>query len=113
MRKLVSSALAGLALVGTAIGAAAPADARGWHGGGYYHGGYRGWGGGGAVAAGIIGLGVGAALASRPYYGPGYGYGYAPGYYAYGAPYYAGDYCRTDWRWDGWRGRYLPVRYCY
>ncbi|NIJ08844.1 hypothetical protein FHS31_002468 [Sphingomonas vulcanisoli] len=115
MRKFITSALAGLALASSAIGVAAPADAQRFHGGGGYrggwHGGYRGGWGGGAVAAGIIGLGVGAAIASRPYYG---GYkGYAPGYY-YDDPYaYGYGECRTDWRWDGYRGRYFPVRYCY
>jgi hypothetical protein len=109
----------GLALAGVVV-AAAPAEARGYHGGGGgfhgggygYRGGYRGgYYGGGAVAAGIIGLGVGAALASNyGYYGRPYGYYggyYAPGPYAYGY-----GYCHSDWRWDGYRGEYVRVRYC-
>jgi hypothetical protein len=131
MRKLITSAAAGLALAGTAIGAAAPADAQRWHGGrGGYGRGYGGFGGygrgygygwhrggsGAAVAAGILGLGVGAALASnRGYYGGGY-YGYAPVYgYGYAPPpppYAYGGYCRSDWQWDGYRGRYVRVRFC-
>ena len=117
MRKLLTSAAASLALAGTALGIAAPADAQRGRGG--YHGGYYGYhrGGGGAVVAGILGLGIGAAIASDRR-GYGYGYSYAPGYYGYDAGYYApppyayGGYCRSDWRWDGYRDRYVRVRYC-
>ena len=122
MRKIWTSAAAGLALVGTAVTVATPADAQRWRGGGRYHGGWhRGGGSGAAVAAGILGLGVGAAIASsnRGYYAhPGY-YGYGapvyyggPGYYAPPPPYAYGYGCRSDWRWDGWRGRYVRVRWC-
>lgn len=115
MRHALTATAAALALVGTSLAAAAPAEARDWHGGwhGGYHGGYhdhyyRGGGAGWAVGAGLLGLAAGAALASPRYYdGPAY---YAPpppppGYYGYG-------YCHTEWRWDGYRGNYVPVRYC-
>lgn len=128
MGKIFTATAATLALVGTTLAAAAPADAQRWRGGGY-HGGYRGGGhyyrGGNrtgvAIGAGILGLAAGAAIASsnRGYYGGGgyYGgpayYDYGPGYYAPPPPvYYAPRYCRNDWRWDGWAGRYVRVRYC-
>lgn len=115
MRKLLAATAAVLALGGVTLGAAAPADARyhgGWRGG--YHGHYYRHGGGGtAVAAGILGLAAGAAIASS---NRGYGYyDYGPTYYAPPPPpsyYYGGPYCTTDWRWDGWARRYVPVRYC-
>lgn len=133
MRKALTATAAILALAGTTLGAAAPAEARrGYNGGGHYGGGYyggRGYGGrgyyggrgGAAIGAGILGLAVGAAIASnRGYgYGGGYGgggyYGGAPAYYApppapYG--YYDGGYCHADWRWDGYRGRYVRVEFC-
>lgn len=124
MRKILTASVAAVALAATSLGAAAPAEAQRWHGGGGYHGGYRGHyrggGAGWAVGAGILGLAAGAALASnRGYYGyaPGYyapAYGYAPGYYAPPPGYYYGGrgYCRSDWRWDGWAHRYVRVRYC-
>ena len=119
MRKALTGTAAALAIVATGLAAVAPADAQRYRGG-HYHGGYgyrgygyRGGGAGLAVGAGLLGLAAGAAIASdRGYYGRGY-YG-APGYYA--PPPYAYGYapaCRTDWRWDGYRGRYFPVRYCY
>ena len=132
MQKFLATAATALALVGTMVGAAAPANAQRFRGGYGFHGGhgygyrgygyrgygYRGYGSGAAVAAGIIGLGVGAAIASNRGYG--YGYGYAPpAYYDYGPAYYAPPpyayapgYCRSDWRWDGYRGRYVRVRFC-
>lgn len=101
MRKFLTTAATALALAGTVVAVAAPADAQRWRGGygGHYGGGYyrHGGGSGAAVAAGILGLGVGAAIASsnrgyydRPYYyarpyprgyyyaPPAYGYYYAP-----------------------------------
>ena len=74
-------AITALSVVG--LLAAAPAQARDWHGrgGGGWHGGYhRGGGAGPAIAAGLIGLGVGAAIASSAAPPPAY-YGPAPGYY--------------------------------
>ena len=103
--KLVSAlAAAGLTLALSAQSA----DAQ------YYH---RRGPSGGAVAAGVIGgLAVGAlaaGAASRPYYGPAYGYGYP----AYGAaPVYVepGPVCYFE-REDVWNGYgYVPrrVRVC-
>jgi hypothetical protein len=97
MRKFLTATTAALALAGTLVAAAAPADAQRWRGGyrGHY---YRGGGSGAAVAAGILGLGIGAAIASDRYdrydrYDRGYyrapGYYYAPpayGYYYYAPP---------------------------
>jgi hypothetical protein len=124
MGKIFTVSAATLALVGTTIAAAAPADAQRWRGRGYYGGGYRGHYHGNrtgvAIGAGILGLAAGAAIASNrggyyggpAYYGGGY-YDYGPGYYAPPPPaYYAPRYCRSDWRWDGWAGRYVRVRYC-
>lgn len=123
MGKIFTASAATLALVATTLAAAAPANAQRWRGGGY-HGGYRGhyYHGnrtGVAIGAGILGLAAGAAIASNRGYGGGYYYGgpayydYGPGYYAPPPPvYYAPRYCRSDWRWDGWAGRYVRVRYC-
>ena len=119
MRKLLTASAAALALAGVTIGAAAPAEAR-YYGRGYY--GHRGGHSGAILGAGILGLAAGAAIASNHprYYSPGY-YGYgAPVYYAPPPPppvYYDGYYdrgpiCRSDWRWDGYIGRYVRVRYC-
>ena len=129
MRKALTATAAAVALAGTVIGAAAPAEARhyGGYGRGYY--GYHHGGGrtGLAIGAGILGLAAGAAIASdhrsygRGYYGGGYGGGYYGGGYYDGPAYYAppppppyayGGYCRSDWSWDGYRGRYVRVRYC-
>jgi hypothetical protein len=127
MGKILTASAAGLALAGTLVAAASPADAQRWRGGrGGYHGRYHGGRTGVAIGAGILGLAAGAAIASnRGYYGgggygyaPGYyrsGYGYAPGYYGgygYAPGYYAGPYCRSGWRWDGWARAYVRVRYC-
>ena len=67
--------------------AAAPAQARHWHGSWHHHG---GWHHGGAWGAGIAGFAAGAllggALASQPYYyygGPAYAYEPAPPDVAY------------------------------
>nr|WP_244469147.1 MULTISPECIES: hypothetical protein [Afipia] len=88
-----------------------PADARGWHHGGFGHGGF-GWGPG-------IGFGlVAGALAAGAYgaYGPyGYGYGYepvydgyyAPAYYGYAPAYYGGPYAYYP------RHRYYRRHYYY
>jgi len=79
MRKAALMAVA-VASIGT-VAMMSPAEARGWH-----HGGY-GWGPG-------IGFGLAAgALAAGAYgaYGP-YGYGYGPAYYGYGPAYYGGPY---------------------
>ncbi len=73
--KMAGAAFAALALVGTTLVAATPAEARWW---GHRHG---WWGPGAGFAAGAL---IGGALAARPYYdGPGYYYG--PGPYAYEA----------------------------
>jgi len=73
-------AAAALAVTMAAAPALSEAQGRGghWHGGGYhggYHGyhGYRGGGWGWGPVFGLA-LGVDLALASRPYYGSGYGY---------------------------------------
>ena len=122
MRKLITGTAAALALAATTLGAVAPAEAQ-WRGGGYrghYGGHYGGYGGhyyrggrtGAAVGAGILGLAVGAALASS---GPRGGYYYqpAPRYYAPPPPpVYGYGYCHTEYRWDGYRGGYVPVRFC-
>jgi hypothetical protein len=78
MGKIFTASAAGLALIGTTIAAAAPADAQRWRGGGGYHGGYRGGGHyyrgnrtGVAIGAGILGLAAGAAIASNRGYGGG------------------------------------------
>jgi hypothetical protein len=125
MRKLLTASAAALALMGVTIGAAAPAEARYWGGPGYYGRGYYGHHGGGRTAAilgaGVLGLAAGAAIASNHprYYAPSY-YG-GPVYYAPPPPpppvYYDGYYargpvCRSDWRWDGYVGQYVRVRYC-
>src|SRR4051812_3709245 len=111
MRKLITGTAAALALAATTIGAAAPAQAqwrggyyRGYHGGHYYR--YHGDRTGAAVGAGILGLAVGAALASS---GPrGYYHEPAPRYYyAPPPPPSYVEYCRTDWRWDGYRRGYV------
>ena len=98
MRKIIKTAVAAALLTAGTIGATAPAEARGWHGGGYhggygYHGGHyghRGYGTGAAVGLGLLGLGVGAAIASDRYYDSGY-YAAPPayGYYAPPPAYYA------------------------
>lgn len=76
MRVVTALAVAGLL-------AAAPAQARDWHGRDDYHGGYhhRRGGAGAAIAAGLIGLGIGAAIASRGYAPPPAYYGPPAGYY--------------------------------
>jgi hypothetical protein len=108
MKRFFTTAIAALALGGTAL-AAVPAEARpgGWGGGHSFHGGGHGWnghggyrGGGGyrgyrggygrgyygygygpgvAIGAGVLGLAVGSALASDRY-NDGY-YGAPEGYY--------------------------------
>jgi hypothetical protein len=132
MRKVLTAALAAATLVGTSIGAGAPANAQGWHGGHWHGGGWQGghWHGGGygwglPLAAGLAGLAVGAALA--PGYYPAYGYGYYPapaygysgypaygypsGYPAYGYPGYAT--CGGRWVWDPYAHRNVWVGQTY
>ena len=118
MRKVLTAGIAALTLGGAVAGAAAPANAEGWHGGYYGHGGWHHDNGAGiAVAAGILGLAAGAAIASdhpryyydRPYYDDGY---YSPGYgYGYG---YGYSTCISHRRiWDPYIGGYVirSVRY--
>ncbi|GAA3855441.1 hypothetical protein AFIC_002100 [[Pseudomonas] carboxydohydrogena] len=76
MRKAALMAVA-VASIGT-VAMMSPAEARGWH-----HGGY-GWGPG-------IGFGLAAGALAAGAYGP-YGYGYGPAYYGYGPGYYGGPY---------------------
>jgi hypothetical protein len=124
MRKFAKVAMAGALTAATLGGMAAPAEAH--------------IGAGGAIIAGLAGLGIGAAIASdhpHRYYGGGYGGGYAPspvdygyapppppppgplGYYAPPPPpsygYEEVRECRVSQRWDGWQGRYVPVRRCW
>src|SRR4051794_30560986 len=99
MRKVLTAALAAITLGGAVAATAAPAQAQGYHHGGW-GGGYRGgWYGGHhhndvagpAIAAGVVGLALGAALASNSNHYASPRYGYAPGYYDYGyAPSYYG-----------------------
>lgn len=123
MRKIITAAVAALTLGGAMVATTAPAEARpyghggyyhggGYHGGGYYHGGGRyygrGVGPGVAIAAGVAGLAVGAALAGpRGYYGGGYGYpGYAYPAYGYGYQTCIGQH----WVWDPYYGRNVLVQ---
>ena len=88
----------------------ATADARDYHGGYGYRGGWdhHGGNGGAALVAGIAGLAIGAAIAEsgHPHYRGGYAYGY--GYPAYG---YGGyGVCETrHWTWDPYIGRRVLV----
>src|SRR3954452_16575847 len=104
MRKVLTAALAAIILGGAVAATAAPAQAQGYHHGGWagnrggwggYRGGYGGycWDGGHrhhndvagpAIAAGVVGLALGAALASNSNHYNHPRYGYAPGYYDYG-----------------------------
>jgi len=110
MRSLITGTATGLALAATTLMAAAPAQAD-WHGGGrYYRGGhYHGGNAAAALGAGIAGLAIGAAIASP---GPRYYYGPGPAYYAPPPPPAYYGYCHTEYRWDGYRGGYVPVRFC-
>jgi hypothetical protein len=121
MRKWIKGIGLAAALGATAIGAAAPADARPWGWGGRHYGHYyRGGGGdaGLAIGAGILGLAAGAAIASsagpRGYYGGGgyyEDYGYAP---PPPPPAYSYEQvCRTYNRWDPYYGGYTSYRRCY
>src|SRR5581483_12513031 len=92
MKKMITAAAAGLAVLAAPLAASAAP----WH----EHGGY-GWRGhsdnvGPAIAAGIFGLAIGAALASSNHH-PYYGYADHP-YYGYG------ERCgwRTERYVDGW-----------
>jgi len=115
MRKTLTAAMAAITLGGAITAAAAPAEARdghrggyGGYGGHYYRGGH--YDNGAAVAAGVVGLALGAALASnshsyyydRPYYRSGY-------YDSYYAPAYR--ICESErWVWDPYIHRRVPVR---
>jgi len=75
------------AVLGAALLASAPANARWWH--------HHGWGWGGPAAGFAAGAVIGSALAAPYYYGPP-AYAYAPG-----PPPYAGDpeaYCESRFR---------------
>jgi hypothetical protein len=82
MRKMITTAAAGLALAGGMLATATPAEARRY----YSH---RGGGNDAAIAvgAGLLGLAAGAAIASRPSYGYDY-YDAGPDYYAPPPVYY-------------------------
>lgn len=107
IRKMLTSAVAALALTAT-VGASVTPAAADWRGhrGGYhggYHGGYRG-GNGGAIAAGVIGalalgaLAAGSARSSTNYYAPAY------------EPVYGGDCYRENQPvHDRW-GRFVGYR---
>ncbi|MGA0532096.1 hypothetical protein [Hansschlegelia sp. KR7-227] len=93
-RKIVPAALCALLVAGAAL----PASAEPFHGGGWGHGGsgwdhhgwgHRGWGAGGALAIGGLGLATGALIADaydRPgvYVGPSCGETVRTHYDAYG-----------------------------
>lgn len=82
--KVTATLLAGAAVIAMSL-SAIPANAREWHGGYGWHGGYHHHhGGGGAIALGVLGGLAGAAIASSayPYY-----YGYSYPYYGYYYPY--------------------------
>jgi hypothetical protein len=127
MKKILTGALAALAIGGALAATAVPAAADPYHGGGGDRGGWRGgdrggwrggdrdgwrggdrggWRGGdrgGAyLGAGLLGLAVGAALTEG--YRPSY---YAPGYYA------PVPRCRVEMRWNPNWGGYDRVRVCY
>lgn len=122
MRKFITAAVAALTLGGAMVATTAPAQARPYGYGGYYHGGgyrYYGHHGGNpgvAIAAGVAGLAVGAALASpHGYYGGGYYGAPAYAYPAYGYPAYGYGYgyrtCEgSHWVWDPYAGRNILVR---
>jgi hypothetical protein len=96
MTKTFTALMAAAAMAVAAVSVPGKAEAR-WRGGG--------------VAAGVIGgIAAGALIAgaSRPYYGPGYGYyGYGPSY-AYGP----GCWWRRERFWDGYGWRIRRVRVC-
>jgi hypothetical protein len=125
MTSFLKKAVLGIATASTLAVVATPADAQRYR----YHR-RHGDDAGIAIGAGIIGLGIGAAIASsnRGYYGRGYGGGYyndpyyssGYGYNGYGDGYYGGGgyydgyarRCVTRRQWDGYRGRWVRVRYC-
>ena len=90
MRKILTAALAVLAIGGAAVATSADArdwrDHDGWRGHDRDHDGWRRDGG--------------------RYYGP-------PAYYRGGDFWGFYDGCRTHWRWDAWRGQYVRVASCY
>lgn len=105
MKKILTTAMAALTLVGAGLASATPAAAHDWNGYGY---GRHDNDAGVAIAGGIVGLALGAAIAShsnhygygggyysQPYYSSSYGYGsgYGSGYssgYGYGSGYGSG-----------------------
>jgi len=95
----ISKTLTALGVAATVMGAAViapqPAEARG-----------------GRIAAGVIGgLAAGAIIGGIA--SNGYGYGYGPGYYAAGpASYGPGCYWTRQRVWDGWGWRAQRVRVC-
>ena len=120
MKTFLKKAAVGIGLGVAAVAmTAAPAQARhyrGYHGYHGYHGGYyhHGDAAGAAILGGIVGLGVGAAIADRGDRGYYDGY-YAPpppppGYYGYRYDYQPA--CWTQWRWDPYWHRNVPVRVC-
>lgn len=120
MTKTLAAAMAAVTFGGAVATAALPsaAQARDWHGGYRYYGGYhhhRGDAAGAALVAGVAGLAIGAALADRPHYYR--SYAYAPAYYP---PYYDDDYyggyavCESArWVWDPYIHRRVLVRHRY
>lgn len=116
LKKILTGAAAALTLGGAVVATATPAAAqyRGGYNGGYhggYYGGHRGYNGGAVLGAGVLGLALGAAIGSRPYHSyyaaPPPAYYYGPSYYSYY------DGCHSEWRWDRYYGRYVPVERCY
>jgi hypothetical protein len=85
MRKTALMIVA-VAAIGSAV-ATSPAEARGWHHGGFGWGPEIGFG----LLAGALAAGAYGAYGPYGYgYGPAY-YGYAPAYYGYGPAYYYGS----------------------
>jgi len=109
---LKKALVAVMAAASLATAMAAPNTAAAWpwgghpgfHGPGYWHG---GWGPRpGVFAAGVLGVAIGASLAS-PYYGPPPAYYAGPGYWGY----YGG--CRSYWRWAPALGHYVRDTRCW
>ena len=108
----------GVALAATSLTVAAPADAQRYR---HYDRYDRGSSAGPAIVAGIAGLAIGAAIASnnndryydnRYYYDRSPRYRYAPRYNHYRPRYNYRQRCWRERVWDGYRGRYVRVRYC-
>lgn len=118
MKKLLIGAAALLATLSGAL-AGAPAQAEGWHGGGYGHHegydrhegyGHRGWGDHDGYRYGY-GRGYGYGYRYPGYIGAGDYFGPPPAYYA--GPTYYGFYggCHREFVWTGFG--YRVVRACY